>query len=159
LIDGVAVWTAQADSEMIYLYAWRPDLPRNERGLYRSRNGGESWHLAYAGYFPPSVQSEASRSEGEGVLSLAMDPSWIDFIYAGTNYGIFCSKNGGGTWQEFNTGLPSSQGEGRQTPLLVTGGPGLIYALTETTKGNGTKEFHLARLEHGMIVSDQDYWQ
>jgi hypothetical protein len=159
LIDGVAVWTAQADSEMIYLYAWRPDLPRNERGLYRSRNGGESWHLAYAGYFPPSVQSEASRSEGEDVLSLAMDPSWIDFIYAGTDFGIFRSKNGGGTWQEFNTGLPGAQNEVRQTPHLVTGGPGLIYALTETTKRNGAKESHLVRLEHGMIVSDQDYWQ
>jgi hypothetical protein len=144
---------------MINLYAWRPDLPRKARGLYRSRDGGESWHLAYGGYFPPSLQSEGSQAEGEGILSLATDPGWIDFIYAGTNYGIFRSKNGGGTWQEFNTGLPSSQAEVRRTPLLVTGGPGLIYALTETAKSNAAKEFHLARLEHGMIVSDQDYWQ
>jgi photosystem II stability/assembly factor-like uncharacterized protein len=159
LIDGVTAWTAQVDSEMIDLYAWQPELPGKERGLYRSRDGGEFWQLAYAGYFPPLLQSEASQPEGEGILSLAADPGWIDYIYAGTNHGIFLSKNGGGTWQEFNTALPSSQGEARRTPLLVTGGPSLIYALTETTKGNGTKEFHLMRLEHDYIQADQDYWQ
>ncbi|MEJ2264192.1 MAG: hypothetical protein P8X95_12145, partial [Anaerolineales bacterium] len=159
LIDGVAVWTGQADSEMINLYAWRPDLPRKARGLYRSRDGGESWHLAYGGYFPPSLQSEGSQAEGEGILSLAADPGWIDHIYAGTNFGIFRSSNGGRTWQEFNTGLPGSPGEARRTPLLVAGGPGLIYALTETTRSNAAKELHLARLEHGMIFPDQDYWQ
>ncbi|MEJ2353843.1 MAG: hypothetical protein P8Y03_29045, partial [Anaerolineales bacterium] len=129
------------------------------RGLYRSRDGGESWHLAYGGYFPPSLQSEGSQAEGEGILSLAADPGWIDHIYAGTNFGIFRSSNGGRTWQEFNTGLPGSPGEARRTPLLVAGGPGLIYALTETTRSNAAKELHLARLEHGMIFPDQDYWQ
>ena len=125
--DDVAAWTIDK-SEGRAVYVWRAfGLSKDERGLYRSTDGGLNWQLMYAGFFPPSFQKEEFTPNHEGITALSLDLSNI--LYAGTDFGVFRSLSGGRDWQEFNFGLPNTQRAARWTPILDSGYPNL-YALT-----------------------------
>ncbi len=85
--------------------------PNKERGVYRSKDGGETW------------EQVLFRSEAAGASDLIMDPFNPRVLYAsfwearrdahqlvsgGEGSGIFKSTDGGETWMEItrNTGLP-----------------------------------------------------
>jgi photosystem II stability/assembly factor-like uncharacterized protein len=155
----VAAWTIEPH-EGRFLYIWRAfDLPREERGLYRSEDGGQTWEHRYDGFFPPFFQTEAFIPNHEGVTSLLIDYTAPDILYAGTDFGIFRSLNGGRTWQEFNTGLPPTQRAYRWVPILIHRMyPPDVYALTETSPSPQTSQVVLARLQHGQIIPTEDKW-
>jgi len=90
-----------------------PYGPSQERGIYRSTDGGVTW------------QKVLSKDENTGGSDLALDPSNPDVIYAslwdvregpwedgnifsGTGGGLFKSTDGGNTWQQLTKGLPSN---------------------------------------------------
>jgi photosystem II stability/assembly factor-like uncharacterized protein len=105
--------------------------------LYKSTNGGQTWHLANAGlpkrylYFlvidpgaPTTLYAGTwdglFRStdggdhwnsmvgvEGEVVVSLVIDPATPTIMYAGTSRGVETSTDGGNYWSAINTGLSS----------------------------------------------------
>ncbi len=85
--------------------------PNAERGVYRSRDGGQTW------------EQVLFRSEKAGAIDLAMDPNNPRILYAafweairrphelvsgGEGSGLFKSTDGGDTWTEIshNKGLP-----------------------------------------------------
>jgi photosystem II stability/assembly factor-like uncharacterized protein len=96
-------------------HAWGPN---EERGIYRSRDGGETWErVLYV-------------NEDVGAGDLAMDPSDPEALYAGMwqarrfawglraagpGTGLYKSTDGGDTWQELtrNPGLPTGENRGR----------------------------------------------
>jgi photosystem II stability/assembly factor-like uncharacterized protein len=88
-----------------------PYGPNEERGLYRSTNGGQTW------------QKVISKDENTGASDVEIDPSNPDVIYAsmwearegpwednnefnGTGGGLFKSTDGGATWLPLSNGLP-----------------------------------------------------
>ncbi|MGC2819503.1 MAG: glycoside hydrolase [Candidatus Sulfotelmatobacter sp.] len=88
-----------------------PYGPNEERGLFRSTDGGQSW------------QKVIYRDENTGASDVEIDPSNPDVIYTsmwevregpwedgnefnGTGGGLFKSTDGGNTWRQLNNGLP-----------------------------------------------------
>ena len=89
-----------------------PYGPSEERGIYRSTDGGQTW------------QKVISKDENTGGSDVEIDPSNPDVVYAsmwevregpwednnefnGTNGGLFKSTDGGNTWNRLTNGLPS----------------------------------------------------
>jgi photosystem II stability/assembly factor-like uncharacterized protein len=88
-----------------------PYGPNEERGLFRSTDGGQTW------------QKIISKDENTGASDVEIDPSNPDIIYAsmwearegpwednnefnGTGGGLFKSADGGTTWHPLTNGLP-----------------------------------------------------
>ena len=88
-----------------------PYGPNEERGLFRSTDGGQSW------------QKVIYKDENTGASDVEIDPSNPDTIYAsmwevregpwedgnefnGTGGGLFKSTDGGNTWRQLTNGLP-----------------------------------------------------
>jgi photosystem II stability/assembly factor-like uncharacterized protein len=88
-----------------------PYGPNEERGLFRSTDGGQTW------------QKAISKGENTGASDVEIDPSNPDVIYAsmwearegpwednnefnGTGGGLFKSTDGGTTWHPLSNGLP-----------------------------------------------------
>ena len=88
-----------------------PYGPNEERGLFRSTDGGESW------------QKAIYKDENSGASDVEIDPSNPDVIYAsmwearegpwednnevnGSGGGLFKSTDGGNTWHPVTNGLP-----------------------------------------------------
>ncbi len=88
-----------------------PYGPNEERGLFRSTDGGQSW------------QKVIYKDENTGASDVEIDPSNPDVVYAsmwevregpwedgnevnGTGGGLFKSTDGGGTWHPLTNGLP-----------------------------------------------------
>src|SRR3984957_8959736 len=88
-----------------------PYGPSEERGIYRSTDGGQTWQRVIA------------KDENTGGSDVEIDPSNPDVVYAsmwevregpwedgnevnGTGGGLFKSTDGGGTWSALTNGLP-----------------------------------------------------
>ena len=88
-----------------------PYGPSEERGIYRSTDGGQTW------------QRVISKDENTGGSDVEIDPSNPDVVYAsmwevregpwedgnefnGTGGGLFKSTDGGSTWHPLTNGLP-----------------------------------------------------
>jgi photosystem II stability/assembly factor-like uncharacterized protein len=116
-----------------------PFGPNQERGVFRSRDGGGTW------------QRVLFRSERAGAVDLAMDPSDPDVLYAGfwqvyrrpwqmwsggEDGGLFRSTDGGETWTELtrNAGLPA--GLWGKVGVSVSGADAQrVYAIIEAEEG------------------------
>jgi len=89
-----------------------PYGPSEERGIYRSTDGGQSW------------QKVISKDENTGGSDVELDPSNPDVVFAsmwevregpwedgnefnGSGGGLFKSVDGGMTWRQLSNGLPS----------------------------------------------------
>jgi photosystem II stability/assembly factor-like uncharacterized protein len=90
-----------------------PYGPNEERGLFRSNDGGQTW------------QKAIYKDKNTGASDVEIDPSNPDVIYAsmwqvregpwednnelnGTGGGLFKSLDGGGTWHPLTNGLPEN---------------------------------------------------
>jgi photosystem II stability/assembly factor-like uncharacterized protein len=90
-----------------------PYGPNEERGIYRSTDGGKNW------------QKILSKDENTGGSDIEIDPSNPDVLYAslwevregpwednnqfqGTGGGLFKSIDGGNTWRPLTNGLPNN---------------------------------------------------
>ncbi len=120
-----------------------PYGPNAERGVYRSTDGGQSW------------QKVLYKDENTGAIQVAFDPSNSQTVYAdlwagrqapwevggsfnGPGSGLFKSADGGATWHELRTGLPTiAQGLGRIGFAIAPSNPNRLYATVDATTGGG----------------------
>jgi photosystem II stability/assembly factor-like uncharacterized protein len=111
-----------------------PYGPNDERGVYRSTDGGRSF------------QKVLSKDENTGASDLEFDPKNPDIVYAclweqrqgpwengawsGTAGGIFKSIDGGTTWRQLTDGLPGGEGDGivQADIAIAPADPNRIYA-------------------------------
>jgi photosystem II stability/assembly factor-like uncharacterized protein len=129
-----------ADCNRVYVAVLGdPYGPNEERGVFRSTNGGESW------------QKVLFRSNRAGAADLVIDPTNPRVLYAGfweasrkewklesggPGSGLFKSTDGGDTWTELtrNPGLPA--GMWGKVGVSVSGADGnRVYAIIENEQG------------------------
>lgn len=111
--------------------------PQKERGIYRTKNGGDTWeHVLFI-------------DEGTGASDLAIDPENPNIIYAamwsihintwglnsgGVGSGIYKSTDGGDTWEPMSkNGLTfgTDRPVGKTSVAVSHSDPNVVYALFE----------------------------
>ncbi|HXV60990.1 MAG TPA: hypothetical protein VEK15_09880, partial [Vicinamibacteria bacterium] len=110
-----------------------------ERGVYRTTNGGGSWERVLF------------VDRDTGAVTLAMDPVNPDVLYAATyqrrrvpwgfdgggpGSGIYRSTDGGENWQKLTEGIPAGP-LGRIGIAVSRADPGVVYALIEHAEESG----------------------
>ncbi len=122
------------DTNTVYVAAmghlWGPN---EERGLYKTTDGGQSWQRILDG------------DENTGVVDVAMDPSDPNILYAATYqrrrrpYGfngggpgsaLYKSTDGGKNWKELIKGLPEGD-KGRIGISIYRTDPKIVYVCVE----------------------------
>jgi len=147
--DGGSTWTNMglADSHHIGRIVLHPDDidivyvaamghlwgNNEERGLYKSTDGGASW------------SKTLHIDEMTGIVDIAMDPSDADVLYAaayqrqrkpygfhggGPGSGLYKSTDGGETWRELRSGLPEGE-YGRIGISIYRADPSIVYVCVE----------------------------
>ena len=119
-----------------------PYGPNEERGIFRSLDGGRSF------------QRVLYRDENTGGIDVAIDPAnprivyaalweqqhgpWENAVFTGNGSGYFKSTDGGTTWRQITKGLPAT-GEllGRVGLEVCAANPKRLYAIAGTTKESG----------------------
>jgi len=132
--------------------------PGGECGLYRTRNGGETWELSL------------SAGEGVGVVEVEMDPSDPDLLYAaawprsrrawgheayGEASGLHRTTDGGETWRRLDGGLPRGDDVGRISVAVAPSNPAVVYALVTRRGRKGELWRSADRGERWNKVSEQ----
>jgi len=122
-MDTDRIWVAGTGS----LFGTNP-----ERGIYRSLDAGSSWDLVL------------SVSDSTAGTDVAIDPTRPDTVFAamwerhrgltyrdsdGVTSGIYRSYDGGDTWVELTSGLPSGPTVGRMGLSVCASSPNVIYAI------------------------------
>jgi photosystem II stability/assembly factor-like uncharacterized protein len=120
-----------------------PYGPNPERGVFRSKDGGETWERVLY------------KDENTGAIALAFDPKDPQILYAdlwaarqapweigasfnGPGSGLFQSRDGGGTWKRLETGLPTiAQGLGRIGIAVAPSDSNRLYAQVDADPAHG----------------------
>jgi photosystem II stability/assembly factor-like uncharacterized protein len=155
--NAQVAWVAAAGS------LWTPG---GERGLYRTADGGKSWHLA--------LGAEAPYDALTGCSDVVLDPQNPGVVYAalyarvrrpwafhyGTNAtggadvgGIFKSADGGASWVKLTNGLPALTG--RIGLAAAASKPGVIMAVVQSDEG-GTSAISDNRSRRGGIFRSEN---
>ncbi len=129
------------DSNTVYVAAQGPLWSSGgERGVYLTGDGDETWTKVL------------EISDDTGVTDLLMDPRDPDVLYAaayqrrrhvwtlldgGPEAGIHKTVDGGETWVELTSGLPSGD-LGRIGLAISPQRPDVVYALVDAAEGRGT---------------------
>ena len=115
-----------------------PYGPNEERGLFRSTDGGQTW------------QKAIYKDENTGASDVEVDPSNPDTVYAsmwevregpwedgnevnGTGGGLFKSTDGGTTWRPLTNGLPKDLSQ--VYVAIAPSDPRRLYATLGTASG------------------------
>ncbi len=115
-----------------------PYGPSEERGIYRSTDGGQNWTKVI------------SKDENTGGSDVEIDPSNPDIVYAsmwevregpwedgnefnGTGGGLFKSTDGGSTWHQLSNGLPKDMSQ--IYVAIAPSNPRRLYATLGTASG------------------------
>jgi photosystem II stability/assembly factor-like uncharacterized protein len=117
-----------------------PYGPNEERGIYRSTDGGATWK---------KVLSKDANTGGSQVILDPVNPNvvyaamwecrlgpWEDGNeYEGTHGGLFKSTDGGDTWQQLTKGLPENLAQIQVD--VAASDPNRLYASVSTTQQDG----------------------
>ena len=129
------------DPDIVYVASFgKYGVPSEERGVFRSTDGGDSWERVLF------------RDERTGAIDLAIDRNNPEVLYAslweafrkeytmssgGPGSGMFKSVDGGTTWTEMtrNPGMPAEGVVGRIGVAVSSANSSRIYALFEHDDG------------------------
>lgn len=128
------------NSDVVYVAAYGPLWSAGgDRGVYKTTDGGKTWKQIHF------------ISENSGTADLVMDPSNPDVLYesvhqrrrhvytyigGGPESGVFKTTDGGTTWTQLKSGLPSAN-LGRVGLAISPADPNYIYAICEAENGQG----------------------
>jgi photosystem II stability/assembly factor-like uncharacterized protein len=126
------------NSDVVYVAAYGPLWSSGgDRGVYKTTDGGKTWKQIHF------------ISENAGTCDLVMDPTNPDVLYeavhqrrrhvytyigGGPESGVFKTTDGGTTWTQLKTGLPSSN-LGRVGLAISPANSNYVYAICEAENG------------------------
>ncbi|MFC1661000.1 WD40/YVTN/BNR-like repeat-containing protein [Gemmatimonadota bacterium] len=129
-----------ADPDLVYAAALGHPFGKNpERGVYRSKDGGDTW------------EKVLFLNDSTGAVSLAMNPRNPRIIYAGMwraerkpwtlisggpEGGVYRTSDGGDSWTKLAGGLPEGI-VGKVTVTVSRANPDRVWAMVEAEPGNG----------------------
>ena len=119
-----------------------PYGPIEERGIFRSNDGGESFHKVLY------------KDENTGGIDIVLDPTdvntvfavlwesrqapWENGVFTGPGSGVFKSTDGGETWRQITQGLPTfAEGLGRIGLTIAPSDARRMYATVEAPRVGG----------------------
>ena len=135
--------------------------PNEERGVYRSSDGGASWEKVLA------------VGDRAGAVDLSMDPHNPRVLFAamwqverkpwtlisgGEGSGLWRSTDGGDTWEQLEKGLPEET-LGRIAVSASGGKRGRVYALIEAKEKGGLYRSDDGGDNFSLINSDRNFLQ
>ena len=140
-----------------------PYGPNEERGVYRTTDGGATWQKVL--YF----------DEDTGAMQVAFDPAEPDVVYAdlwaaregpwenaawqGATSGLYKSTDGGTTWRALRQGLPTAaQGLGRIGFDIAPSAPNRLYATVNAAEGGGIYRSDDAGESWALVNTDRRLW-
>jgi photosystem II stability/assembly factor-like uncharacterized protein len=129
-----------------------PYGPNEERGIYRSSDGGRTFErVLYIDENTGGNDVDIDPANPQVVYATMWEERqgpWENAVWAGTNGGIFKSTDGGSTWRKLTTGLPFVV---QANLAIARSNPSRIYALVagSTEAGSGS-----ARGASGIYRSD-----
>lgn len=128
------------DPDLVYVAALGHPFGKNpERGVFRSRDGGETWEHVLA------------LNDSTGASSLAMNPGNPRILYAGMwrgerkpwalisggeEGGVYRSTDGGDTWEKLGGGLPEGL-VGKVGVTVSPADPDRVWAIIEAEPAGG----------------------
>jgi photosystem II stability/assembly factor-like uncharacterized protein len=138
-----AILVDPKNPKLVYVAALgHPYGANEERGVFRSTDGGETW------------QKILYKDADTGAIALAFDPANSKVIYAdlwsarqgpwengnfqGPGSGLYKTTDGGNNWHQLTKGLPTvEQGLGRIGIAVAPSNPKRVYVTVDSTKGGG----------------------
>ncbi len=161
-IGGLAI-DPKNENRVFVAALGHPYGPNQDRGIYRSTDGGKSFQKVF--YI----------DENTGCVQVAIDPSNPKIIYAdmwagrqgpwengawnGPNSGLYKSTDGGDTWKALTIGLPTTaQGLGRIGFAVAPSNPKRLYATVDAEKESGIYRSDNAGESWARITTDARLW-
>ena len=142
-----------------------PYGPNEERGIYRSTDGGETW------------QKVLYKDENSGGMDLAFGPANPQTVFAvlwaarqapweiGSSWtlsagnGLYKSTDGGTTWRQITAGLPgATEGLGRIGLAVSASEPARMYAVVGASKGGGLYRSDDGGEQWRLVNPDERLW-
>jgi len=119
-----------------------PYGPNEERGVFRTRDGGASWEkVLYIDHNTGAIQVEFDPTNPDILFADLWEHRegpWENAAFAGDKSGLYKSEDGGDTWRRLTEGLPSNdQGLGRIGVGIAPSDPARMYATVDAREGGG----------------------
>lgn len=153
--DGGATWKNVGLREVqqvgrVAIHPTNPDIvfvaalghpygANDERGVYRTTNGGQSWEkVFFINHNTGAMQIEFDPQDAN-TLVVDMwehqDGPWENSSFSGTHSGLFKTTDGGKTWKPINNGLPAQVG--RIGFAIAPSNSKRMYALVDARDNGG----------------------
>lgn len=112
--------------------------PNEQRGLYRTRDGGATWQKVLGIDANTGVIDVALAGDGHTLFAATYERRRraFGFVGGGPGSGIWRSIDGGDTWTHLTTGLPAGN-VGRIGLAIAKSDPRVIYAVIEHQRDGG----------------------
>ncbi len=178
-VDGGKTWRhiGLADAQQIAAVAIDPDDPNRvfvavlghpygpnqERGVYLTADGGETWNKSLYIDEHTGAMSVKFDPKNKNILYADMwahqEGPWENAGWSGPTSGLYKSTDGGGTWRRLETGLPSAeQGLGRIGIGISPSSPQRIYATVDAEESAGIYRSDDAGASWRKVSDDHRLW-
>ncbi len=140
-----------------------PYGPNQERGVYRTLNGGQSWEkVLYIDENTGAVQVTIDPVHPAIVyasLWAARQGPWENGAWNGSGSGLFKSTDGGNTWKKLTAGLPGTQqGLTRIGFCIAASNTDRLYATVDAGKAGGIYRSDDAGEHWRLMDTDTRLW-
>jgi len=179
-VDGGATWTHVGlgdiqqvgrilvhpeDPDVVYVAGMgHPYGPNEERGVFRSRDGGASWEkVLYVNRNTGASRIEFDPNDPDTLYASLWEHRegpWENARFSGPNSGLYKSSDGGDSWRRLTSGLPGAeQGLGKTGVAVAPGHPSRVYAVVDAAKGGGIYRSDDAGENWTPVSSDRRLWR
>ena len=133
------VWVHPDDADLVYMAAQgNPWGPNEERGIYKSTDGGETWEkILFVNEDSGIVDLSVDQHNPRNMMATSWDfrrRPWV-VKSGGPGSRVYKSTDAGDTWREISAGLPELKG--KMGVAISPADPSIVYLAVEAVPGEG----------------------